>query len=177
MLRSINQLGFTIVELMISIALLGIVLTLALPGYRAFVQNNYIRTAAESIQSGLQLARAEAVGRNTQIQFELGDNSAWTIGCATPSANCPAEIQSRSAGDGSSSSVVVATTPADATKVIFNNLGATVPAADSLTQVDIDIDPTVLPAEDSRELRVTIGIGGNTRMCDPSLDVTDARAC
>lgn len=177
MLKLTTQAGFTLVELMISIALLGIVLMLAMPAYREFVQNNYIRVAAESIQSGLQLARAEAVTRNTQVQFVLGVNSAWSIGCVAASANCPAVIQSRSVGEGSSSSVVVAPTPADATAVVFDNLGATVPAADALTQVDVDIDPSVLSAEDSRELRVTIGLGGNARMCDPNLDASDARAC
>jgi type IV fimbrial biogenesis protein FimT len=169
--------GFTIIELMISIALLGLVLILAMPSYRAFIQNSYIRTAAESIQSGLQLARAEAVSRNTQVQFVLGVNSAWSIGCVTPSADCPAVIQSRAAGDGSSSSIVITPTPEDATTVIFSNLGATVTSADALTQVDLDIDPSVLPAAESRELRVTIGIGGNARMCDPNLSAGDARAC
>lgn len=177
MLRPLDQQGFTIVELMISIALLAIVSMLALPSYRTFIQNSYIRTTAESILNGLQLARAEAVSRNTRIQFVLDEQSEWWIGCVDASASCPGEIQSRSAGEGSSSSIVVTPAPANATTVIFGNLGAIVPAADTLTQVEIDIDPAVLPAEDSRELRVTIGIGGNARMCDPNLDAADARAC
>ncbi|HZV61159.1 MAG TPA: GspH/FimT family pseudopilin [Methylophilaceae bacterium] len=172
-----NQRAFTLVELMVSIVLLGIVLSLALPSYRTFVQNGYIRTTAESIQSGLQLARAEAVGRNTLIEFDLDSDAGWSIGCAVPRQGCPEVIQSRDAKEGSSSSIVVTPAPAGGTKVIFDNLGATVPAADSLTQIDIDVDPAILSADESRDLRIMIGIGGNSRMCDPNLVAPDTRAC
>ena len=58
-------------ELLIGIAIIGILLALAAPNFAVWIQNSKIRTAAESIQNGLQLARAEAVRRNAQVRFQL----------------------------------------------------------------------------------------------------------
>jgi type IV fimbrial biogenesis protein FimT len=56
--------GFTIIELMIGLALFAIVLTLAFPSFRTMLQNAKLRSTAESILGGLQMARAEALKRN-----------------------------------------------------------------------------------------------------------------
>ena len=163
---------------MIAIAILGIVLAMAVPSYRAFIQNSRIRAAAESIQNGLQVARAEAVKRNAQVQFLWGAGSSWTVGCVAVTANCPATIQSRATGEGSSASIIVTSVPAASTTVVFNNFGAvSSPVATTPTQFDVDVDAAVLPAADSRELRITIGVGGNARMCDPNVSLPDPRAC
>jgi type IV fimbrial biogenesis protein FimT len=70
--------------------------------------------------------------------------------------------------------------PADATTITFNGLGRVVAnndATPSITQVDID--STTLAAEDSRELRITVGTGGDVRMCDPDpgIHASDPRHC
>ena len=43
---------------------LGIMLALGLPSFVETIQNMQVRTAAESILDGLQIARSEAVRRN-----------------------------------------------------------------------------------------------------------------
>lgn len=181
------QAGFSLIELLVAIAIMGILLAMAIPSYRAWIQNTRIRNAAESIQNGLQVARAEAVHRNANVQFVLGAGSSWTVGCvtvvpapvppATTPLECPATIQSRSTGEGSSASVIVTPTPAAGTSIIFNNLGAVVATATTFTQLDLDIDPAVLSAAESHKLRITIGLGGNIRMCDPKRSAPDPRAC
>lgn len=70
MLNSMQR-GFTLIELMIGIAIVGLSLVMAVPSFSSWIQNTQIRTAAEAVQNGLQLARAEAVQRNTQISFQL----------------------------------------------------------------------------------------------------------
>ncbi|MFZ2542234.1 MAG: hypothetical protein WAW75_10765, partial [Gallionella sp.] len=52
------------------------------------------------------------------------------------------------------------------TTIIFSNLG-TVVNPTPLQQVDLD--SAVLAPVDSHDLRVTIGLGGNVRMCNPNL--------
>jgi type IV fimbrial biogenesis protein FimT len=171
-----TQQGFTLVELLIAVAILGILVAMAIPSYREFIENSRIRNVAESLQNGLQAARAEAVKRNAQVQFVWGAGSSWTVGCVTVTANCPATLQSRTTGEGSSATVTLTSIPAGGTTVIFNNFGAVVASATTPTQ--FDVDTTGLDAADSRELRVTIGTGGNSRMCDPNLVLADdPRGC
>ena len=63
--------GFSLVELMVTVAVLSLLMTLAVPSFAEWIQNSRIRTAAESIQNGLQVARAEAVRRNARVEFAL----------------------------------------------------------------------------------------------------------
>lgn len=177
--------GFTLIELAIALAIVAIALAAGLPGITEWMQNSQIRTAAESIQSGLQTARNEAIRRNANIEFVLGNPGAtggtgWTI--QTVGAN--ETIQSVPDGVGSRN-VTLETTPANATTVTFNGFGRlpTAPAATAnadgsefLTQIDLD-NPK-LASSISRELRIVITSGGEVRMCDPQItDTLDPRRC
>lgn len=171
--------GFTLIELMIGIVIMALVTALAMPSYRTWIQNTRIRNTAEAILNGLQVARMEAVRRNAPVQLVLGTGSAWTVGCATVTATCPATIQSRSSGEGSSAAITV--TPSAGGTFIFDQFGRrTTPAVGAGTAtLDVDVDPSILSAAQSRQLRVTVDVGGNTRMCDPDTGVatTDPRHC
>lgn len=167
-----KNLGFSLIELMIAVALFGVLATLAVPAYRDMIQNNQIRNAAESIQTGIQLARAEAVKRNTTVRFILdGTNSAW---CVSTGTTCPGTIQNRVVGEGSSTSVTVTPTPAGS--LVFNSLGIltspTPTAGSGFVELAVAHSTTGL-----RNLRVAVGIGGSSKMCDPALASTDVRSC
>ena len=75
--------GFSMIELIIALAVLGVLLALAAPSFNAWISNTKIRTAAEVIQSGLQLARAEAVRRNALISFQLTSSTGGDCTLAT----------------------------------------------------------------------------------------------
>lgn len=168
--------GFSLVELMIAIAIMATLMGLAVPSFRTWLQNSQIRNAAESVQNGLQRARAEAVGRNANVEFVLGAGSSWVVQLPLPAS---AVIESRPASEGSRD-VAVAVTPGGTTTVTFNNFGSVVtPNGDgSAPFTRVDLDSSVLDAADSQNLRVTIGVGGNARMCDPNLAAgSSPRAC
>jgi type IV fimbrial biogenesis protein FimT len=56
--------GFTITELMITIAVIAILASLAIPNFIAWLPNYRLQSGAEEIHSTFQLARAEAIKRN-----------------------------------------------------------------------------------------------------------------
>jgi type IV fimbrial biogenesis protein FimT len=166
--------GLTLIEVMITLAVFGIVVMLGLPAFTVWINNAQIRTGAEAILNGMQLARAEAVRRNANIQLVLDPpRSAWTV-----SVVATAEvIQSRTEQEGSRNAVVTAT-PLGTHTITFNGYGRVVGNADaSLPVTQVDVDSAVLAPADSRELRITVGAGGNVRMCDPQVSAPDPRAC
>lgn len=69
------QRGVTLIEVVIGLALTAMLMSMGVTSFTSWVQNAKIRTAAESIQNGLQLARVEAVRRNTQVGFYLTDTA------------------------------------------------------------------------------------------------------
>lgn len=69
------QKGVTLIELMIGIAILGVLLVVALPNFTIWMQNTKIRNAAEAALAGLQLARAEAARRNAPIALVITDTA------------------------------------------------------------------------------------------------------
>jgi len=100
MLNSIQrEAGFTLIEILIGITIMGILLVMGIPSFKSWIQNTQIRTATEAIQNGLELARAEAVRRNTQVRFQLTstvDNTCtkntasgnWVVSLDDPTGLC-----------------------------------------------------------------------------------------
>lgn len=164
--------GFTLIELMITILIFSITLTFGVSSYRTWVMNTQIRNAAESFQNGLLRTRAEAVKRNASTVFTIGTGSSWQISVAGSGV-----IETRNSSEGSKN-VSVAVTPTGTDTITFNSLGMIAPNVDTTaTPNQLDFDSSVAAPGVARALRVTIGLGGIVRVCDPSLSGTNPQAC
>jgi len=174
----LRQSGLSMVEVMVVVAILSALLATGLPSFMDWVQNTQIRSTAESIASGLQVARTEALRRNTPVQFILtGNGGVGETGWEVRARNSDQLLRPKPAGEGGTKSQL-ATVPADARMVTFTGIGRVMNNSDGsprLTRVDID-NPS-LSAAQSRDLRVTISDGGSIRMCDPATSGSDTRAC
>ena len=169
--------GFTLVELLVAMAVLALLLASAMPGYAEFIRNSQIRTVAQSIESGLQMARVEAVRRNAPVQFRLpgtlagaaasggSDWSVWAQGEAEP-VNVRVEPNAASiarVGVATETGGVAAASGAGLPAVVaFTGLGR-LSAATTARQIDIT------GPEGSRRLAVQLSPGGDIRLCDPAL--------
>lgn len=74
--------GFTLLELLVTLALGGILLSLAVIGLRDFIANNRAATQTNEIVGALQLARNEAVIRSAPVTLCAASNPAGTA-CAS----------------------------------------------------------------------------------------------
>jgi len=184
-----NCRGLSLVELLIGMVVFAVLVGLALPSYRTWLQNAQIRAAAESVLNGLQFAKVEAVRRNTQVRFQLPSSTGtteWTVGCVSASATCPATIQSRPAQEGSANAQAGVSTAALSSQdfdtaltagagmpasVTFNGLGRVVNIGSDLTRVDV-VSAVLTPAEGMRRLVIMVAAGGLIRLCRPDITLS-----
>ena len=194
--------GFSIIELMVAIAIMSVLMAIALPAFSDYIRNVKVRTEAEAFVSGLQLARAEAVRRNVPVQFVLTSDAPIEANVASPTQSTsgpnwivrtrdtPVFIEGRAApisGGVPTVRINDTTSPAaddpDAppgtplSLVEFNGLGRSALGADTafkFTNPDLKCQTDGGPI---RCLRVTVTVFGQTRLCDPRAATGDPRSC
>lgn len=74
--------GFTLIELLMTLAVAAVIATLAVPSMKSYIDTSRLRAAAEAIAGDLQLARSEAVKRNSNISvnFDADGSTTWCYG-------------------------------------------------------------------------------------------------
>jgi type IV fimbrial biogenesis protein FimT len=72
--------GFTLIELMITIAVLGVLVALALPSFQSILEGRRLVGAADDLYSNIQYARSEALKRNETIRFQVTTGTNWCFG-------------------------------------------------------------------------------------------------
>lgn len=159
--------GVTLIELMITVAVLAVGLSLAAPSFTQQIGNYRLRTASESIINGLNYARAEAVRRNSPVSFTLAaGGSGWTVAQVSPAT----ALQSRASGE--SPGVTASSTSASNT-VTFTATGFVDNSVVRLSQINLS---SAAANTDTR--RIDIFGGGLIRVCDPAVTTAgDPRRC
>lgn len=73
--------GFTLIELMVTLAIAAILLMVAAPSMTAFKRNSELTSLSNSLLSAVNAARGEALKRNMSAYITPADNSnSWTVG-------------------------------------------------------------------------------------------------
>lgn len=63
--------GFTLLEMLITIALLSVVLTFSVPSFKSLTENHQINSLADELQGFMLQAKSEAVFRNQDLWAHL----------------------------------------------------------------------------------------------------------
>ncbi|HWW04710.1 GspH/FimT family pseudopilin [Collimonas sp.] len=175
--------GFSLIELMITIAVASILMLVAVPSFSSWVQNARIRSTAEALQNGIRLAKTEAVRRSRLVDFRLTSvtpvkdaatsksGSNWyvqqndTFQLATDASdkNYNLFVQGSSLS-GANANVTVA---GDVDTLTFTSLGRLNNTGASPYKFDITGASSA-----SRNLRVIVTQSGQIRMCDPQLTLS-----
>jgi type IV fimbrial biogenesis protein FimT len=198
--------GFSLTELMIAITIMSLLVALAGPSFSRWISNAKIRTAAEAILSGLQLARTEALNRNAVMRFQLvssldGDcglsdtGPHWIVSRDDPEGLCGATpVTSDMTADGEPASAprIVqkydgAQAGGEEAKIIdaagqavftFNGMGRlTSPAASIQVYGAKGENGCISNNGKDRCMRIDVSQGGGIKLCDPSLPSTNVQAC
>lgn len=167
---SVRQRGISLIEMIVVIAMLGIVLAAGAPAFDTWMANSQIRGTAESIQNGLQLARAEAVRRNASVGFELFPNQdvLWRVCCNAAGQAVQQQPLNRAAN--------LTITPAAAATYNFNGIGRV--SNWNTTWGNVIAFGVTRPNAGSgvRNMQIELGSFGSVRICHPSVTSDDTRA-
>ena len=69
-----SQPGFTLIELMMVLTILGIVMSIGVPSFNTMIKNNRLASASNDVAGALHYARAEAVRRGRPVQVDALNN-------------------------------------------------------------------------------------------------------
>jgi type IV fimbrial biogenesis protein FimT len=183
----LHRRGFTLVELMVTLALLALLMLAATPPLATWSANARVRGVAERLSNDLRLTRAEAMRRNRLSAFAL------TLGTpdlgATPVANGTAwfaQALPRLSGEAVSDSVMFILSSASARQeqvtitgpalLCFNMIGRPVSRTGTGLGADCSAPTTfaapkiyhLSAAGSDRPIEVQVFAGGRIRVCDPA---------
>ena len=86
MCKQVRQRGFTLTELMVAIAVLSILLSLAAPSFQSLIAQYRLTAISTQLRSALLTARSEAIKSNRQVTVCASEdqsscsNSSWASG-------------------------------------------------------------------------------------------------
>jgi type IV fimbrial biogenesis protein FimT len=172
--------GFTLIELMIALALFALLLILAIPTYTTFLSNAQVRNAAEAMLNGVQLAQNMAVGGNQQVQLVVTPAIGWQIAYVNPDATAgPLPVPAPFALSEATPQAHVLPKPVGATEITFDAFGRIVANPDA-TQTITCIQVTNPSNSNARALNVIVSNSTQatgTKLCDPAAASTEPQAC
>ena len=101
-----NNKGFTVIELMITVGVLAVLMSLALPSYRTLIEKRHVTSGAQQFAAFISSAKMEAIKRNQDVRLsrKVANDGSWCVGYASyaenaaPDAACDCTIDDPSAG-------------------------------------------------------------------------------
>jgi prepilin-type N-terminal cleavage/methylation domain-containing protein len=75
MFSDVKQKGVTMIEMMVTVAIIGIIAAIAIPSYQDYIARERMLGAAQAIYSQAILARRQAVSNNDTRYFFVSDDS------------------------------------------------------------------------------------------------------
>lgn len=162
--------GFGLIELMITVAIIGIMSSMAIPAFSEWVADTKTRTMAEVFQNNIRLAQTEALRRGRQVQFFLTSATpAMNVATATNGKNWGIQSMTLTNKDtaeefiqgGSLSANNPSITVSASSAVIqFNSIGR-------VSNVNQPVTIQLANSKGDRKMNITVTLAGGVRMCDP----------
>lgn len=183
--------GFTLIELMTTIALASILLMLAMPSLTTWVRNAKVRAVSDALQTGLRQGQMEALRRSRQVVFSLtnstpttsstsftaaANGSNWAISLVKSTMNTSSVFLS----SGLLTDVAAGVQIQGPVSVCFSSMGrltenddpgVTGAACELPTSTNVLTYDVSMTGSD-RPLRVLVALGGQVRMCDPAKELS-----
>jgi prepilin-type N-terminal cleavage/methylation domain-containing protein len=160
--------GFTLIELMVVVAIAAIITALALPSFNAMIAKNKVKAAAEDIYGLVLQVKTEAPIREPSLSINaMPAATPWCIGGAeNPGCDCS-----------NTTSCTLPTGTADVLQVVNGNdhpdVTLTEPAVEdgvtfNSTRGETDAPFTVTVTSGEWELSIEVNAQGRIKLCNPN---------
>ncbi|UTW05728.1 GspH/FimT family pseudopilin (plasmid) [Amphritea atlantica] len=167
--RKFSQ-GLTVIELMITLVVIGVLAAIAAPSFSGFMKKSKLTGAAEKVFSQLQYARSESIASGKDIFVSFKDTGAvgWCMGvsdltscdCSASLASCTINgVQARSFNSADYPEIVLST------DFTGDDTGFVAPRSVALETGTVTL---TLPAYGTVEVRMNIL--GRMRLCSDTLN-------
>ena len=195
-LRAHRPKGLTLIELMLVVALVAILATLAAPSFRDFILMQRLKAVNAQVVTDLEYARSEAAARGDWLRLSFRNDAAQTCYALFTAPRTSAETCDCRLGAGAACSgdlrevrvvqvpsadgvrVVALTTPGSWDVFAFDHitggLAQALPGSPQVPIVAIVIETSI---DSSRVLRTEVGPAGRVKVCAPASLIVGAAAC
>lgn len=165
--------GFTLVEMMVAIAILGILVTIAAPSFNSFFDRYRVKRAADTVSAFLINTKSEAIKRNATVRTVFkSSSSGWCAGMTT-AGTCDCTVAGSCQIDGvdrlirgSDFKGVTLTSPADGAMFSFTSLRGAANSGNAQVQ-----------SADGLQVRVVVAGTGRIRLCSPGGSIGGYPVC
>jgi type IV fimbrial biogenesis protein FimT len=170
--------GFTLIEMLIALAILAILLVMSLPRYIEWIADTQVRNGAETLAAGLREALNVAIRENTRVEFNI--NPATKVGGWTVRYPAGATITQGYFTEGIDRDVFTVL-PAATNTVTFTGIGV-IPANNLDASAAFESIDVTNPSS-TTTLRVLVPVNTATgrrsgiKICDTRFPVDDPKGC
>jgi type IV fimbrial biogenesis protein FimT len=166
--------GFTLVELMIVVAITGIVVTTSMPSMGSLIDTHRIDGAASQMASDLQFARSEAVQRNQGVRVSFRPEAACYVIHTGAAGQCQCSSGPTTC-EGDAQAIKSVTLDTDQRVSLQSNVASVLfdPRHGTAT-------PTAtlrIAGAQGRAVHQVVNVMGRVRSCSPQSAVSGYRAC
>lgn len=144
--------GFTLVEMMVTIAVLAIIIGIATPSFVDMMRQNTVRSQANELLALMHFARSEAIKRRVNVTVNLTPGKGWKAEVIQPGTSTVLRTVDKSATS-------VSLTGSETIAVVFDLRGRRI-SADNCFQLSYSNNDRQLTVETGGSLKVASGTCG-----------------
>lgn len=174
--------GLTLIELLVTLLVAGILIAIAIPSFNQMFDKNRLKGAAERLAAETQFARAETLSRRSPITVSVTAGSNWCLGLDEGTAGCDCAVDDT--GDATACTLdgilrVARAADFRGVEIQGNDVNATFEAIRGMPTAALADWPIVFESAQGQEVGVRLTVLGSVHLCSPagSANIWDYPPC